>query len=97
MQSEFLALLEKLRVLYGKPFSPNSAYRCEKHNSKVGGAKTSWHLQGRAADIPVGSPQDRHTLLRCATQLGLCALIYRTFVHVDNRPGIPLVLVEGEF
>lgn len=33
-------------------FSPNSAYRTVSHNAAVGGAANSWHIFGRAVDIP---------------------------------------------
>ena len=44
-------VLDPVRAQFGKPIRVNSAYRCEKHNRKVGGAKNSQHLYGQAADI----------------------------------------------
>lgn len=44
-------ILDPLREVYGKPIIVTSGYRCQKLNSAVGGAKTSQHLTGEAADI----------------------------------------------
>mgnify|MGYP000492272052 CR=1 FL=1 len=46
-----LKKLEKAREIYGKPIYITSAYRCPKHNKKVGGHPKSSHLKGRAFDI----------------------------------------------
>jgi hypothetical protein len=46
-------ILEPIRAHFGKPFSPESWYRCERVNSAVGGAKNSQHLIAQAADIIV--------------------------------------------
>jgi zinc D-Ala-D-Ala carboxypeptidase len=49
-------LLEKLRELNdNKPLQLSSGYRCPRLNKAVGGAKTSQHLQGQAADVDFGS------------------------------------------
>jgi hypothetical protein len=49
------SLLEPARALLGCPFRVDSGFRCEALNEAVGGAKTSAHLDGRAADcIPEG-------------------------------------------
>lgn len=44
-------VLDPLREAYGKPIIVTSGYRCKELNSAVGGAKTSQHLTGEAADI----------------------------------------------
>lgn len=44
-------VLQPLRDKYGKPIIVDSGYRCPKLNTAVGGAKTSQHLYGQAADI----------------------------------------------
>lgn len=46
-------ILEPLRKFYGRPITINSGYRSPELNSAVGGAKNSYHLYGRAADIPM--------------------------------------------
>ena len=44
-------ILDPLREAYGKPIVVTSGYRCEKLNRILGGAKTSQHVTGEAADI----------------------------------------------
>lgn len=44
-------VLDPARELLGKPISVSSGYRSEKLNKAVGGANTSQHLLGEAADI----------------------------------------------
>lgn len=44
-------ILEPLRAAYGKPIYVTSGYRCPKLNKVVGGAQTSGHLRGDAADL----------------------------------------------
>ncbi len=44
-------LLEPARALLGEPFHVDSGYRCVALNEAVGGAKSSAHMTGRAADI----------------------------------------------
>ena len=46
-----LELLDQLRENVGGPLSLSCAYRCEAHNSRVGGAAYSQHVQGNAADV----------------------------------------------
>lgn len=50
---ELVAKLEKLRQVVGRPIKINSGYRSPEYNKKVGGAKHSQHMDGRAADIIV--------------------------------------------
>lgn len=46
--------LDPLRSAWGKPIRVTSGYRCKKLNSAVGGASTSVHMIGYAADIQTG-------------------------------------------
>ncbi len=77
--------LQKIRDHFGAPVTINSAYRTPAYNTKVKGAKASYHLQGRAFDIVV----ERHTpqeVARYAQTLGIHGIIqYNGFVHVDSR------------
>lgn len=45
--------LQVLRDYTGKSIGINSGYRSKAHNKKIGGAKNSMHLYGKAADITV--------------------------------------------
>ncbi|MCR9066508.1 MAG: D-Ala-D-Ala carboxypeptidase family metallohydrolase [Cytophagales bacterium] len=46
-------VLQPLRDYLGKPIVVTSGYRCPRVNSAVGGARTSQHIKGQAADIKV--------------------------------------------
>ena len=51
---ELVRRLELVRARIGKPLPIVSAYRCPEHNRRIGGAKNSQHIWGRAADLPRG-------------------------------------------
>lgn len=44
-------ILQPIREKYGKPIIVTSGFRCTKLNNAVGGAKSSQHCKGEAADI----------------------------------------------
>ena len=44
-------VLDPLREAYGRPIYVSSGYRCPKLNKAVGGAASSQHMLGQAADI----------------------------------------------
>ena len=81
-------LRDKLTELRGKdtPIHINSGHRCEAHNTAVGGAKASRHMQGSAADITVpGVSPD--FVAAAAENVGFLGIgLYDGFVHVDTRP-----------
>lgn len=56
------AVLDPLRERYGHPIYVNSGYRCPRLNKAVGGAKTSQHMTGEAADIYVADAKGRAEL-----------------------------------
>ena len=55
-------VLDPLREWYGKPITVNSGYRCPQLNRLVGGAASSQHLKGEAADITAGSKEANRKL-----------------------------------
>lgn len=57
-------VLDPLREMYGKPITVNSGYRCPQLNAVVGGAKTSQHMRGEAADITAGSKTENKKLFK---------------------------------
>ena len=61
-------VLDKLRDALCSHIKVSSGFRCEKLNKKIGGSKTSSHLNGYAADlVPVNGDIDG--LVECAIEL----------------------------
>jgi len=79
--------LQRLRDIYGAPILVNSGYRTAEHNRQIGGAVSSRHITGEAADIR-GADLDK--LYELAEQRGMFGGIgdgrNRGFIHVDIRP-----------
>lgn len=77
--------LQDIRSHFGKPVNVNSGYRSPAYNVKVGGAKNSYHMQGRAFDISIKGVTPAE-IARYAASIGVPGIIqYNTFVHVDSR------------
>ena len=66
-------VLDPLREAYGKPIIVTSGYRCEKLNKAVGGAASSQHVKGEAADIRSvqDTPEENKKLFDLIVKLGL--------------------------
>lgn len=66
-------VLDPLREAWGAPIIVTSGYRSPKLNSAVGGAKSSQHLKGEAADIRTVSdkPSDNKKLFDLIIKLKL--------------------------
>lgn len=85
-------VFEFIRGLYDKPIVVLSAYRTPAHNKKIGGARNSQHLEGRALDLkpPKGVSVARfyYDIRAHMKEFEIKGLgRYKTFVHVDIRPG----------
>ena len=87
IDTDLVELLERIRTAACGAVTVNSGYRTASYNQKVGGARASQHLLGRAADIQVSgaSPllvgQIAEYYLGGHGGIG----IYQTFTHVDTR------------
>lgn len=86
--------LEVLRAkLGGRAVTVISGYRGPEYNRRVGGARASQHLQGRAADIQVEgvAPAEVHRVALGLYELGELEIgglgLYSSFVHLDVRGG----------
>ena len=66
-------VLDPLREAYGKPIIVTSGYRCERLNRAVGGAASSQHVKGEAADIRSvqDTPEENKKLYDLIVKLGL--------------------------
>ena len=87
VDTELIAVLQKLRDYFHRPIRINSGCRCEKHNAASGGVSGSQHTLGRAADIVVDGVPPEIVQYR-ADQImkdhgGI--IVYDNFVHIDTR------------
>ena len=81
---ELLNMLNVARWKAGIPFFVKSGYRCKPHNTKIGGALTSAHLKGLAADIATKSSTARMQIIAGLIYAGFTRIgIAQLFVHVD--------------
>jgi peptidoglycan hydrolase-like protein with peptidoglycan-binding domain len=90
IDEKLIAFIQKIRDHFGKSVTINSGYRCAKHNKAVGGATSSNHAKGKAADIVVDgvSPAE---VAKYAESIGVLGIgLYETksdgyFTHIDTR------------
>ncbi len=79
--------LERVRALTGYPLDISSGYRSPELNQRVGGAKTSQHTLGLAADFTCaefGPPADIIKAIRDAgIEFDQCILEYAKWVHIS--------------
>lgn len=91
MQDNFMQTILWMRIACDFPFVINSAFRCESHNKKVGGAKNSLHTQGRAIDIACNSEQcfeivyfiSRYQAAKIGG-IGISQKGKKRFIHLDD-------------
>lgn len=80
--------LEALRAIAGQPVIIFSAYRCKAHNALIGGAPSSQHVLGNAADIWMAdkTPAEIEALAREVSAFkGIGRDDFTGYVHVDVR------------
>ena len=83
--------LQHIRDFIRKPIKITNAYRCPKHNKKVGGVSNSQHILGKAADIQVSGldPLEVYKTIDNLTEHGHILQgglgKYNTFTHYDIR------------
>jgi hypothetical protein len=84
--------LDPVRELWGAPLRVNSGYRSPALNAAVGGAPSSQHMAGEAADITTGSREGNERLFGLIVSSGLKfdQLIDErgwSWLHVSYREG----------
>lgn len=65
-----MKVLDPLREKYGKPITISSGYRCAALNKAVGGASSSQHTKGQAADISTGSKAENKKIFELIKEMG---------------------------
>lgn len=84
-------LLDPVREAWGKPIRVNSGFRSPVLNKAVGGAASSQHVTGEAADITAGSPEENWKLFELIKKdFEYDQLIDEqnyTWIHVSYRAG----------
>lgn len=88
IDEKLVRILQKAREHFGKPLKITSAYRTTAYNAKVGGASSSYHTKGQAADITVEGV-DNKELAKYFENQGMKGIGFYNytggFVHVDTR------------
>ncbi len=64
-------ILDPLRAQWGGPLTVTSGYRCVALNRAVGGAVSSQHMRGEAADITAGSREANMRLFKLIQSMRL--------------------------
>ncbi|EOH2540774.1 YcbK family protein [Campylobacter jejuni] len=92
---ELIDILCEIREHFDSPVTINSGYRCPEHNARVGGAKTSQHAVGSAADFVVKGVKTKDVYDYVISKYGYRPLgiafkfnnqdEYAGFVHLDTR------------
>ncbi|MEC4561265.1 D-Ala-D-Ala carboxypeptidase family metallohydrolase [Pseudomonas inefficax] len=84
--------LEQVRALFGAPVIVSSGYRSPAVNQRIGGARTSKHLQGLAADFTVFGVSPREVVRRVsesAIPFDQLILEFDNWVHLAVSLGVP--------
>lgn len=89
LDSSLLALLDAIREEFDAPLRVTSGYRSEAYNKRIGGAKSSQHIKGAAADIsPIRFSKaelDRLYDICCKHAKAVGDGRNRGFIHIDTR------------
>ena len=80
-------ILEPIRNHFGKPFTPNSGYRCLELNRKLGSRDTSQHTLGQAVDIELPGIDNEELLYYIKEKLDYDQIILEYYDGVDPHSG----------
>lgn len=86
VDAKTLIVLQHIRTETGRAVVINSGCRCPSYNRKVGGAKNSQHLYGRASDFSVAGHSPSWVadwVERNYPEMSIGR--YRSFTHIDSR------------
>lgn len=87
IDSKLVIMLQLIRDHFKKPVVINSGYRTVSYNKKIGGAKYSQHIYGKAADIRIDGVKPLHIAQFAETDCKYLRGIglYTWGDHVDTR------------
>ena len=87
VNDKLLELLDTIREIVNYPLIITSGFRCVPYNTKVGGAKLSYHTQGIAVDISTANltGNQKHLLLQECLKRFNGVGISNNYIHVDRR------------
>ena len=93
---------EAIRTACGdRPIPILSGYRTPEHNARVGGARHSQHIEGRALDLGMPEGIDLEEFWRIVNRVA-CERgvirglgLYPSFIHIDIRPEIRIAKWNG--
>ena len=77
--------LEQFKEASKCEFIISSGVRTPEHNKKVGGAKNSYHLNGKAYDLVKKCDLSYKELGKIATKFFNGVIVYKRHLHVDVR------------
>ena len=83
-------VLQPARVRLKAPIYISSGYRCRELNSKVGGAKHSYHIFGRAVDLYCSDLSKLEKVLKAVNDSNLKShkpilkefIVHQTYIHI---------------
>ena len=98
MVTPFMAKVEAMRSVFGKPLTVSRAYSCSKHNMEVSKTGPNGpHTTGHAIDIVI-SGEDDYALLDIALTIGFNGIginqkgpMDKRFLHFDDLQNSPTV------
>ena len=78
-------VLEPLRTKLGAPIHISSGFRCERLNQMIGGAKSSQHITGQAADIESNiSAEELYKFIKdSGIKFDQCIQEFSSWVHIS--------------
>lgn len=83
-------VLDVIREKCGFPINVTSGYRCVELNSAVGGAKTSQHMKGEAADLQGKNKEQTRKIFEVAKELNL----HDQLLFEKNKKGVQWVHIS---
>ena len=87
IDTDLVAILQRIRDHFGKSVTITSAYRPEGYNAAIGGSSSSYHCSGQAADIVIAGvlPLEVAKYAESIGVKGIGCYNDQKFNHIDTR------------